>query len=586
MNPITKGLMKKFIEQHELESLKNDGDKFEHFTAFSILAPKRLANNSYKDGLTTRGEEGIDFVGILVNGNIITTPDEVCNEASTSKELDVEYIFIQAKISEKFEGDKIIRFTNTVRNFFDEDTNIGSSDTIAAARAVHKEVLKYASQFRTNPTFNAYYVTTGKVPEDNNTNGQSKYLKELEKNLRDKSLFSSINASFMGADEINAAYRSATTAVTSTIEFAQKVTLPEIDGIEQAYLGFLPITELLKLIRNDTDDSLRTHIFDDNVRDYQGDNTLANRGMKRTLLSKNSRQFAVMNNGITIVVRDLRVTGDQLTLTDFQIVNGAQTSNVIFRNRNQLQDSDIRVPVKLIQSNDENLITDVILATNSQTQVSATQLNARAKAERNIEKYFAHGDIAGDLHYERRKGQYDSNADIVKARVIDRSALVRSTASAFGNEPHTATGYQQDILKRLDSSRETDKRRYLQDNDEPIIYYAAASAYYKLDLYLKTGRIDPSYKPARWHLLHIARRIALKDEYPDFSNSKIRGNLRDFVNLLWDDDRCEKLFSEAVTVLDCSDVILNRESLRGFSATQTIDHAINRYKVQQSRSHA
>lgn len=581
MNPITNGLMNTFTKQHELEHLNNEGDKFEYFTAYTLLAPKDLPKDAYKEGLTSRGEEGIDFVGILVNGNIMTSPADVADEARENTELSVEYVFIQAKTSEKFEGDKILRFTNTVNNFFELETNIGSSETIQNARAVHTEVLRHASQLKTNPTFNAFYVTTGKMPDKNESNGPNKYLNELRINLSNKSLFGSINVSFMGADEINAAYRSATTAVTTTIEFAEKVTLPNIEGIDQAYLGLLPISQLLKLIRNDADDSLRTHIFDDNVRDYQGDKTHANKGMKDTLLSPNSSQFAVMNNGITIVVRGLRITGNQLTLTDYQIVNGAQTSNVIYRNRGELQETDIRVPVKLIQSNDENLITSVILATNSQTQVSEDQLNARTKAEREIEKYFAHGDIAGDLHYERRKGQYDSNKDVVKARVIDRTVLVRSTASTFGHEPHTATGYSKDILKRLDTSKETDKRRYLQNEDEPILYYAAASAYYKLDLWFKTGRIAPSYKPARWHLLHIARCISLNGDYTDFSNKKIRDKVRAYVDLLWDDVKCEELFSEAVKVLDSSDVKLSREILRGVSATHEIDKAIDRYTSQQ-----
>lgn len=582
MNPITNGLMNTFIKQHELEHLNTDGEKFEYFTAYTLLAPKELPKDAYKEGLTSRGEEGIDFVGILVNGNIMTSPEDVANEARENTELTVEYIFIQAKTSEKFEGDKILRFTNTVNNFFEPETNIGFSETIENARETHSEILEHASQLKKTPTFNAFYVTTGKMPDKNETNGPNKYLKELQINLSNKSLFGSLNASFMGADEINAAYQSATTAVTTTIEFAEKVTLPNIEGIDQAYLGLLPISQLLKLIRNDADDSLRTHIFDDNVRDYQGDKTHANKGMRDTLLSTNSSQFAVMNNGITIVVRDLQILANQFTLTDYQIVNGAQTSNVIYRNRGELQGTEIRVPVKLIQSNDENLITNVILATNSQTQVSEDQLNARTKAEREIEKYFAHGDIAGDLHYERRKGQYDSNKDVVKARVIDRTVLVRSTASTFGHEPHTATGYSKDILKRLDTSKETDKRRYLQNEDEPILYYAAASAYYKLDLWFKTGRIDPSYKPARWHLLHIARRIGLDGDYTDFSNKKIRDKVRAYVDLLWDDDECEELFSKTVKVLDSSDVKLSREILRGVSATNEIDKAIDRYNSQHN----
>lgn len=569
--------MNQFIEAHELGALPNDGEKFEHFSAYAILSAKRLTQGSYVDGLTGRGEEGIDFVGIIVNGTLLAAPEDVAAIAEHAQEISAEYVFIQSKISEKFKSGEIQQFTSSVRNFFDFEANIGTSKDILTARAIHSQLMEQASKLRRNPDISAYYVTTGQVPKEHDKNGQIKYLEQLRKDLEKLSLFNSFDIGYKGADEINELYRSATTAVTASINFSEKVTLSEVEGIDQAYLGFLPINELLKLICDDRTDGLRTHIFDDNVRDYQGDGTLANRGMQNTLLSDYSKQFSVMNNGVTIVARSLQVTGNHFTLTDFQIVNGAQTSNVIFNNRASLANSDIRVPVKLIQSNDEDLITRVVLATNSQTPVTTTQLNARAKAERDIEKYFANGETPGQLYYERRKGQYDRDQSVVMARVIDRTVLVRSTASTFGNEPHTATGYQQDILKRLEGAKDTDKRRYLSDDDQAIVYYAAASAYYRLDLYFKSGRIDASYKPGRWHLLHIARRLQLPDGIDDFSDKKIRQPLEDFVNLLWDDEHCENLFANAIKVLDSAKVDITREVLRGIAATQAIEKAIDDY---------
>jgi AIPR protein len=51
--------------------------------------------------------------------------------------------------------------------------------------------------------------------------------------------------------------------------------------------------------------------------------------------------------------------------------------------------NDVLVPTRIIQTDNEDLITEIVTATNSQTEVRAHELNARAVAERHVEKYFA-----------------------------------------------------------------------------------------------------------------------------------------------------------------------------------------------------
>lgn len=129
------------------------------------------------------------------------------------------------------------------------------------------------------------------------------------------------------------------------------------------------------------------------MRDFQGQN-IVNRNIADTLRSSHSERFAVLNNGVTIVARELRITGDKLFMKDYQVVNGGQTSHVLFNESDELTEA-IHVPVKVISTDDEDLTTAVIQATNNQTAIKSEELNARADFERKLERFFETYGVAG-----------------------------------------------------------------------------------------------------------------------------------------------------------------------------------------------
>ncbi|MGI8438638.1 MAG: AIPR family protein [Thermoleophilaceae bacterium] len=310
------------------------------------------------------------------------------------------------------------------------------------------------------------------------------------------------------------------------------------------------------------------------MRDFQGTEAPVNSRIRATLQSDDRQRFAVLNNGLTVVVRDLRVTANSFRLTDYQIVNGAQTSNVLFADREALERTDdVLVPARIIQTQDEDLITAIVTATNSQTQVRVDELNARAVAERHVEKFFAAQAPPRNLLYERRSKQYDNKGDVVKARVIDRYTLVRATAAMFADEPHLSTGYPMQLLNRMAGARRAEERHrvpFFADSDEPIVYYAAASAHYRLDLFFKTSRIEAKYKPARWLLLTAARHISLGADAPRFEAKEFRSWAKPLIDAVWSDQHGPALFSKAVEAVEAAGLDLSRRALRNASATQDL----------------
>jgi hypothetical protein len=570
MNPIVEALLKDFAARQEMDASDTSG-AFENFVAYCLLSAERLDQGDFRDSLTDEGEEGVDAVAIIVNGTLVLDPSDIEAMLKNNSTLTVKYVFAQAKTSEKWSGGDVLKFTRAVEGFFDVK-DIGSSSVIQGARQVHAAVVANAARLAENPQIRAVYAATGKLEPGT---AAGKHLAELHNDLQALDLFSAIRCEAVDGAKLQHLYRSATSAATATIEFNSKVTLPPIEGVEQAYLGVLPAGELMKLLSDDDSDEIRRSVFEDNVRDFQGADAPVNAGIRETVRGSDRERFAVLNNGITIVVRDLRVTANTFRLSDYQIVNGAQTSNVLFANRDEIPtDETVLVPTRLIQTDDEDLITSIVTATNSQTQVRVADLNARAVAERHVEKFFGSTEPPRNLLYERRSKQYDSRGDVVKARVIDRYTLVRATAATFSDEAHLSTGYPMQLLARLAGTRPSDdtpqRQLLLHDADEPIVYYAAASAHYRLDLFFKTSRIEAKYKPARWHLLGIARHLVLEGQRPTFREKRFRTWVKPFVDAVWDDTKGPPLFQKAARVVEASGVDLSRAALRNASATQDV----------------
>ena len=114
--------------------------------------------------------------------------------------------------------------------------------------------------------------------------------------------------------------------------------MPDVDAVNEAYFGFLPWSEFKKLIMDESGVLIK-RLFFDNVRDWQGYNDV-NTGIRDTLSTPDKRkQFVLMNNGVTIIAKTLQSVGNKFTIEDYQIVNGCQTSHVLFDQRENLDPS-------------------------------------------------------------------------------------------------------------------------------------------------------------------------------------------------------------------------------------------------------
>ena len=150
----------------------------------------------------------------------------------------------------------------------------------------------------------------------------------------------------------------------------------------ESYLCVLPATGMAKLYKRES-----SGLLEKNVRSFLQFRGV-NKGMKETIKS-NPEKFIAFNNGLTITAVDKEITEEEgkiylNSLTDFQIVNGGQTTaSIFFAMKEGLDISKINLMAKIniarnvTEEELDDLISDISLYSNSQSKVSRVDLKSR-----------------------------------------------------------------------------------------------------------------------------------------------------------------------------------------------------------------
>ena len=425
MDRITSALLAEFSRENQLERVPEE-TCFEHFAAY--LATSRHVTDTFDTGdLATGagGDTGIDAIAILINGSLVTDSELVAELADTNGYLDVTFVFVQAERSAAFDGAKIGTFGVGVSDFFRDEPQLPRNEAITEAASIMNAIYELSPRFtRGNPACHLYYVTTGRWANDANLVARQQVIVD---GMKTTNLFRDVEFIDVDADTIQHLYHQTKNAISRDITFTSRTALPEIPGVDEAYLGLLPAPEFISLLQDETGTLVKS-IFYENVRDWQDYNRV-NTEIRGTLESTQQRQrFALMNNGVTIISSTLRATGNRFHLEGYQIVNGCQTSHVLFDQRANLDDT-VLIPLRIIATRDEELIAGIVKATNRQTAIKEEQLLALNDFQKKLETFFASFEEDRRLFYERRSRQYNAVPGIEKTRVVTLANLIRAYAA-------------------------------------------------------------------------------------------------------------------------------------------------------------
>lgn len=169
-------------------------------------------------------------------------------------------------------------------------------------------------------------------------------------------------------------------------------TLTCADGFEtksenwSAFITALPAKDLYNIYNKDSN---KNKLFSANVRDYLGSRDSdknINNSIKQSIRN-NPQDFWVYNNGITALTHkieyDKNVKSNNLKITGLSIVNGAQTTGSI-GGLEEPPDPKALIPIRFVETNDRELIQNIVRYNNSQNQITASDFRSTDSIQKRL----------------------------------------------------------------------------------------------------------------------------------------------------------------------------------------------------------
>lgn len=506
-NITLQSMVKEFSSKNSFSSEK-ESVIFEKFVSHSLFSNEYY--DSYnQDEISTGSCIGIDSVAIAISDVLVYSIEEA--RILTKGQFDVKFYFVQSKTSSKLDSGEYLKFLNTIYLFFkgcEEEQPL----ELQRAFGIKKHIYDKASKFRELPSINMYYVYTGnEVVDDSNFENQ---INVKVCSIREIDYISSkVINNLIGGYAIADLYKESLNRITKKMCFQRHVALPKLRNATAAYLGVAKCSDYIELLNNQHG-QVNKGLFYDNVRDYLGASNPVNSDIEETIKSNEKRNlFSVLNNGVTIVAKKVIPSGDEFEISGFQVVNGCQTSHVLFNNKDHVTD-DMYITVKLIETNDIDLASSVIKATNSQSLVMKEAFATIKPYHKKLENYF----IAMQSHnhkfyYERRPHQFDDDEEITKAQIVSAPLLIKAFISVIKEEPHQVHFYYGQILKEYNTEKST---LLFDDNHNPGLYFVSHLLSSKAKEVALKKRLNPwSYHIALLIKKKLNIRLRVEDSLDD-----------------------------------------------------------------------
>lgn len=463
-NIILSGMLKDFVQRHELTEEPTER-QFEKFANYCLLKTDHYDSFEF-DKVGTGDCLGVDGVAVSIGGVIVDELEDA--QLFTKAQFDAKFIFAQAKTSSKFDLGDFLKFVATVKVFFGNDASAVPTE-LHKAFEIKELIYERAAKLRQPPAVELSYVYAGRF-ELQGTQIEKQIEGEIQ-SLRDMPyLFSEVTWHVHDGDAISRLYRETQNDIQREVSFQRHVALPPIRGARAAYLGVISCKDYVRIVQKENGE-LNKGLFFENVRDFLGSDNPVNEEIANTIHDADERdRFAILNNGVTIVAKSVTPSGDYFKLSQFQVVNGCQTSHVLFNSRDSLSD-DMYITVKLIETSDVDLSGKVIATTNSQSLVTKEAFATIRPYHRGLEDFFNAMRSSGyGYYYERRPHQYDDRDDIRQNFIVSAPSLIKSFVSVALEEPHKVHYYYGTLLLEYNRNRSSE---LFSDDDYPGLYFAA-----------------------------------------------------------------------------------------------------------------
>lgn len=538
---------------------------FEAFCNYCVVNKENGLDTIDLNELTTGDSaQGIDGIAIIVNGKLVNTTTDVDELILINKYINVKFILIQSKTSDNFKNDEIANFFQYALLYFSDNTEMFETPEMKKFIELKDYIYEKSIHMRNrNPELALYYITLGNYVEDANKAG---IIRLHINQFKSTNLFSNIIFIPCGAEKIQEMYRKIQGELTATFRFEKRITMFTNEETEEVgYYGVIPFQEFRKII---IEEEVLRPVFEDNIRDFLGVNNDVNQAIEQTIKIGDANSFCMLNNGITIVAEAAPFSGDTITINNYQIVNGCQTSHILFLNMNNSNINNLMIPIRIIVTKNEELKNSITKATNNQTGIKKEQLEALSTFQKNLEEYYKTYTKENEkLFYERRTGQF-RNASVQKSRIITIPIQIKTTTAMFLNNPSGVSGQYGTIAKNVGN-------KIFKSTDKPILYYTSALSLYRIESLFKSGILEKRFWRARYHAIMLLRIIIAGKELPKFNQRKMETYCKKILDVLNKNEKCIKYFRLIINFIDLQKEAIDLTDRKTFERKETTDYLLN-----------
>ena len=449
----------------------------------------------------------------LAGSNVETRDlDECIVDGQGDKQIDLIQIeedertiirIIQVKKTKGFESNVVILLQNGLDWVFNTDReeieklrNDSFKDRILEVRDV------FSNHKKRSISVEVLYVTLGKVTdilENDEINEEIKKIKE-----KYSGLFENFKFSLYGSKELYDYIEMLNDkSVDAELEIMYDSNVPSIierrcNNIRSLVCNITAM-ELVKIFENKKSE----YLFEQNVRKYLEDKGKVNSNIISTAGGNDSQYFWSLNNGVTIICDkyDLKIIGGiaSLEMKNLQIINGCQTTMALNNAFKQgVLKEDTALLLRIHETNDEDVIDKIILATNNQNPINPKDLVSNTESQIALQKYFF--EIYGIAYQRKRNDFRDINGNMInKKDIITNDKVGQAALACIKATPYTALASKgkifSDDIGIFDKNKERIALSYF--IHEKVIEYS------KTNRVKKNSEIASIMKFARFHITYI-----------------------------------------------------------------------------------
>ena len=545
LQPIIRVKLAKFREDYELKN-ESEGVAFERFANQTILSSHQpgvfSVDDSLLDGVCIGGQNdmGLDGICIKLNGLLIHTLQDAKDIFEKYNRADVEFIFIQSKYKEKFDSGEYSKFTTGVVDFLSNDHFQPHNSKIQEWLDIKEFLLSDTVMMRwsRNPEIRLYYVVMGTWDESPHIIALSQ---KCEKEIESLETYGEFSVQYIDSAAFKRILDESENSFSVVLNVIDTFSLTAVDKVDNSSIILCTAEELSKLLISE-EGLIRKSLFDDNVRDYQGDTNI-NQDILDTI-ETDPLSFVLLNNGITIVCDEITSGNRKVSIKNPQIVNGCQTCNVIYEaGKKKLDLSKVTIIAKVIATSSLDITNRIVKGTNRQNIVYDEAFEITRQFHKDLEDLF--NALAAEngvrLFYERRSKQYSGNPTIKPFEKINLRGILQGFVSIFLNEPFKGHRHESKLLQEY-------RNKIFIDTQSKYPYYVAALIYSKFDHAHRADIIPKDLVPYKMHLCWLIKELSVPNA-PTINNEKEIDRYCDqLIKKILDENEWNKTLAKACSV--------------------------------------